>query len=408
MKKIVLFSAVLCAALYRQGWRCRNALAGIFASQKLRSVLLASMLIALIGCKGKTAQTSGSKTQAGQAADSGHLDAAQSPTREKLTGTYWTAVEFINQESPLEELRLELFLFEDSVARFLLLAKDGEITMGFNFDNMYDWTFMDGKLMLLEPCGDKPEVDVYYTGEFKDGRLTMKRNSSSGPIVMEQAAMPPYDAVRNKTRRLYTEIILAAQDYSSYLPGYDPESSLPSELCGAELADLNFDGMPELFLFGPRSEYPQEVRIFTVSGGSAQKIFSGLTDIGDVTLYKKKKGGSLAYSFESASGDWKTYIGTIYLTNANTKMDKTLAQAAKFAEFTITQYQDDNGDFTDPEFTVNGRKASNMDDFDKWKQDIFKEYEELRYTPVVMVDDWTTLEFNDIGLFLNSYKPEGK
>jgi len=74
MKNNILFAATLCsvfcASLYRQGWRCRNALAGVFAKQKLRSVLLAWMLIALTGCQAKTAsQTSAAnQTPAGQTA----------------------------------------------------------------------------------------------------------------------------------------------------------------------------------------------------------------------------------------------------------------------------------------------------------------------------------------------------
>jgi len=40
----------LAAAIGRHGWRCKNALAGVFVKQKLPALLLAGMLIAIAAC----------------------------------------------------------------------------------------------------------------------------------------------------------------------------------------------------------------------------------------------------------------------------------------------------------------------------------------------------------------------
>jgi len=376
MKKINLFAALLCAAL------C--------------AVLL------LAGCKGKTAQESGSQAVAGgeQAAASKQALSAEA---EKLAGTYWKAVEFINQDSPLSKLRIELFLWQDGTGRFLLKPIEGG-SNGYDFDIMCEWTFKNGELKLDEARGVL--LTPHSTGTLKDGRLTILRRSSSLPIVMEQAAMPKYGARWNDVFRLYTEELMNAQVYSNS-NGFDPDSSYPPYLEGAQLADLNFDGTPELFIFGPRTDAPQEMHIFTVSGDGVKEVFEGLTDMGEITLYRKKIDGSLAYSFTSAGGDWITYEGTIYLASAKTRMDKTFADSAKIAEFTITQYLDDDGDLTDPVFTFNGREV-NRDTFIRQRQDLFKDYIEVDFKPAMIERDWEwDWDEIDVREFLLSYWPEG-
>jgi hypothetical protein len=48
MKRLTSFAFLRFLTL-RHGWRCKNALAGVFAKQKLQSLLLAWMLITMTG-----------------------------------------------------------------------------------------------------------------------------------------------------------------------------------------------------------------------------------------------------------------------------------------------------------------------------------------------------------------------
>ena len=226
----------------------------------------------------------------------------------------------------------------------------------------------------------------------------------------------------NQVIQLYTQELLAAQEYSAavnadYEKNYNPDSKYLNRLSGAQLVDLNFDGTPELFLFDPGASASQYAHILTVSGGSAQLIFSGDADMGLINLYRKKSDGSLAYGFESANGDWTQYSGAYYLTNADTKMDKTFKEAAKLAEFSsIDKYDDKGVELLGSTYTVNGREVS-KEVYDRLEADLFKEYEKIPRRPVTLEWEWesdedynlylTLLDEWDISVFLNSYQPEG-
>ena len=57
------------------------------------------------------------------------------------------------------------------------------------------------------------------------------------------------------------------------------------------------------------------------------------------------------------------------------------------------------------EYTINGRDVS-RDAFFALEEDLYKEYEEVSYTPAMIERDFDWDEI-DIGDFLISYQPEG-
>ena len=59
MKKIFLATAVIAVIARRHGCRCFNALAGVFAKQKLQRILLAGMLIVFAACDYDTTDDNG-------------------------------------------------------------------------------------------------------------------------------------------------------------------------------------------------------------------------------------------------------------------------------------------------------------------------------------------------------------
>ena len=77
-------------------------------------------------------------------------------------------------------------------------------------------------------------------------------------------------------KKIYLEELLAAQEYAAAMTweDYDPDSRYPLNLYNAQLADLNFDGIPELFIFDTGAEASQEVRIFTINANRELKKVS--------------------------------------------------------------------------------------------------------------------------------------
>ena len=385
-KKKIIFFAVFCAAL------------------------CAPLLLA--GCIGKSAQMSGNLRGAVKSAlSSVHLDAAKSPTTEKLGGTFWNAVEFDTDDLylPVDELRIELFLWQNGMGRFVLEPLNYDYS---DEDYMCKWTFKDGGLTLTWQDG------MQYYGAFEDGRLVLKYVSSmmddTYPIVMAQAAMPLYGAHWNEVYRLYTEELLAAQKYSaaafaSKYQNLNPNSKYPEDLISARLADLNFDGIPELLLFGDDKEAENSVymHLLTVNSGSVKMVFKGY-DSGstDIILLRKKSGGSLAYSFNFGVTDDNAYSRIFYLTRAGTKIDNTFAETAKFVELSTHFMTDDKGTSLIKN-TVNGREV-NKDEFFNWTfrrdETVFKDYEKIPYS-VPQLGWWKGDNF-DIRVFLNSYHGE--
>jgi len=221
-------------------------------------------------------------------------------------------------------------------------------------------------------------------------------------------------------KQIYLEELLAAQDYAvaADWENYDSDSKYPINLYNAQLADLNFDGSPELFIFDSGASASQGARIFTINSGRAQIIFRGWANSGQINLYRTP--GGLAYGFESANGDMDSYEGFFYLTDAATKMDNSFAEAAKFAQFRESyefDYDEETFEMNHlwSSFIFNGHEVS-QDEYFWLKDEVYEGYDELEFPPAILNWNWnwdgsenTIIPFTEaeISAFLNSYQPEG-
>ena len=188
---------------------------------------------------------------------------------------------------------------------------------------------------------------------------------------------------------IYLGELLAAQEYSAAadFENHDSESMYPLFLYAAYLIDLNFDGTPELLLFGPGTrDGAQAMHIFTIDGDSVQLIYRGWGDMDAFKLYCKAGSNIHAFTFVSARWDMTSWEGAYYLTNADTKMDRDFSLDAIFARFSERHDFDDEGNELDPTYTFNGKEVSKTD-YDQLTDNMFAGYEELPYRPVGMIWD---------------------
>ena len=222
-------------------------------------------------------------------------------------------------------------------------------------------------------------------------------------------------------KQVYLEELLEAQAYAANTgwENYDPESRYPIELYGAQLIDLNFDGVPELFLFGPGAGASQDMRIIAINANGAEMIFHGWGSMGDASLYRylyRVQDGVQEnyFGFQSANGDLEHYGGEWYLTSPATKMDTGFAGSAKHAGFLERHEFDDDGNHLGSHYTINGRVLE-QDDYRKSLGNIFDGYGRLPFLPVGIVWDsgWhgdsysiTLLTEYEIMSFLDAFTPD--
>ena len=194
---------------------------------------------------------------------------------------------------------------------------------------------------------------------------------------------------------IYLGELLAAQEYSATadFENHDPESMYPLFLNAAYLIDLNFDGIPELLLFGPPThDGYQEMHIFTINGDSVRLIFRGWGDMDSFKLYRKAGSNIHAFAFESGRWDMTSWIGAYYLTTADTKMDRDFSLDAIFARFSERRDFDGEGDELDTTYTFNSKEVS-QNDYNRLMYNMFAGYEELPYLPKGMI--WNSEGYGD-------------
>jgi hypothetical protein len=227
-------------------------------------------------------------------------------------------------------------------------------------------------------------------------------------------------------KRIYLEELLAAQTYSAAVTAdwdksFDPKSKYPSRLSGAQLADLNFDGIPELFLFDPGAGASQFVHILTISSGGTPIIFRGWANMGHINLYHGLGDDILAYCFISANGDMESYSGLYYFSNENTKMDNTFSEEAIRTSFSEERNYDDNLNLLGITYTF-GRNEKSEDEYNRLKSEYDESlgggYKKRPWPSFTLTWNWdsdknynyfiTLLEEQEILEFLNSWVPEDK
>ena len=242
----------------------------------------------------------------------------------------------------------------------------------------------------------------------------------SGASAGELTAAQEYSATSSSAwdwKEIYLGELLAAQEYSAAadFDNHDSESMYPLFLYAAYLIDLNFDGTPELLLFGPgMRDGAQTMHIFTVDGDSVQLIYRGWGDMDTFKLYRKAGSNSHAFAFKSARWDMTFWIGAYYLTSADTKLDRDFSLDAIFARFSERYDFDDDGNELDPTYTFNEKEVSQTE-YNRLIDNMFAGYEELPYRPNGMIWDSegygitfsiTLLSPAEIMPFLDSFNKE--
>ena len=171
------------------------------------------------------------------------------------------------------------------------------------------------------------------------------------------------------------------------------------------LADLNFDGVPELIILGDGVSASSSMRIFTIYNGKAEMIFHDWGN--EFTLYRKISDGSLAYMFYSGNSSDIDYWASIYLTDKSTPMDSRFSESAYVAE--KSGALDDDYEFSETESTWSfGGKEVSHSEYDRLMDELQAGYQVVEYQPVMLRKSWdSTPSANELQAFLNSYVPEG-
>jgi len=185
------------------------------------------------------------------------------------------------------------------------------------------------------------------------------------------------------------------------------------------IADLNFDGVPELILFGDGVSASETMWIYTIIQDKTELMFIGFgnpsydwgdyDDYYDLQLLRNISDGSLAYRINSGNGGYNHAGGSIYLTNKSTQMNKNFDNSTKM--LTYSWEYDDSYEFIDDsslwEYTINQQQVSEIEYLFAINK-IVSGYTKIKYTPAV-ISLWND-NFSDrsiLALF-DSYISENK
>ena len=164
----------------------------------------------------------------------------------------------------------------------------------------------------------------------------------------------------------------------------------------------------------PGAGASQDMRILTITANGAEMIFHGWGNLDDITLYRKSGSDSQSFSFVSANGDEGHYGGAWYITTADTKMDKSFSEAARYAVFSESYGYDNSGNYRRTEQVFNGQ-AVTSNEYMILMNTVMDGYIEIPYMPKGIIWDsgWTGDTYNitlltetDIMSFLDAFEPE--
>jgi hypothetical protein len=217
------------------------------------------------------------------------------------------------------------------------------------------------------------------------------------------------DTAEADWKQAYLNTLQEAQAYAGNAENvnHDYYGDYPRYISGFELADLNFDGSPELLLFGDGASASEMMRIFTVTDAGAVKVYQDWVDMSDVILYRNINDGSLAYIFVGGNGmvdgEYGYYEGKAYKTDSHTRMDGGFEDSAKIADFS-NKYKTSGEEA--PVYTFNGRDVSE-EKYNRIMEDLLAGYEEIAYTPAALRWDYSSPPMvGEYSAFLDSYTPE--
>jgi hypothetical protein len=250
------------------------------------------------------------------------------------------------------------------------------------------------------------EIDEFAAAEIRSDETLQAKIADATELDVDAIVNPPDpDAWQN----IYLTVMHNAQNYAGSNPGYNPDSRLPIYLEWFELADINFDGTPELFIYGNGAGADSRAFIYTVVNGSAEYIFSGwgAHDNGR-KLLRKSSDGTPAYRLSGMNGEEGDYSGYWALTDGNSPLDANFEQNVKLSRWHRTFDTGDNGYGQNLVEEVDGY-AQNISVYgiSDYERDFYAEYEETAYTPAKLQGSWGTVYTDaDMQAFLDSYVPE--
>ena len=233
------------------------------------------------------------------------------------------------------------------------------------------------------------------TGDFGGEALTWEFESGG------TGELPAATANQN-WKQVYIDVMLEAVNYAQVAQWdtHDPDGKYPKELSVFEIIDLNFDGTPELLIFGDGASVSYEMRVFTLTAEGVERIFIGWGDHHDIHLHRRTGDNSLAFFFTSANSD-DGYYGSIFRTDSRTDMGSGFQSAAKIADFSETFYYIYGDGEEDEEYLFDGRAVS-QDDYYRLKAGLYAGYEAVERTPTVLFSEITP---DSIAALVDSYVP---
>ena len=208
----------------------------------------------------------------------------------------------------------------------------------------------------------------------------------------------------------YLNLLLGAE-YYRVVNDYDHHdfySTYPLYPSGALLADLNFDGTPELLLCGDGASASASMRIFAITKRGAEKVLQDWGEIGNVKLYRKQNDGSYAYGFVGGNGQYDYYFGAAYLVTAQIIIDRDFREKALLAEFSVKDEYDYNPvthveTYLGSTYTFNGQIVD-ANRYDALFTDMYSGYNVLNRSQVVLNWDYdSAITYNKIRSFLEAF-----
>jgi len=197
------------------------------------------------------------------------------------------------------------------------------------------------------------------------------------------------------------------------------EGRYPLDLNGFMLADLNFDGVPELIIYGD-GNYEAGIpgmKFFTITRNGVVKFFEGTADppgnryydeLGSPEfnwqLYKKKTDGSFVYMFCGEIGaEMQASSASIYSSDKSTLLDSSFAETAKMADL-LERYDDQQGIQS---WYFNGNEFT-KDEYIRQRGNLLAGYEAMQYTFSTLIkwDYMADFTNSELWALLDSYVPE--
>jgi len=241
------------------------------------------------------------------------------------------------------------------------------ITMSFTTTPKIYYLFEDGTGYFRNPDGTNSEV---FTWEF----------AINQELLMDHMQQMDW-------RRLYHRYIESQHWYDDFI-----------------LADLNFDGLPEMLIVGPGCA-TASLAILTITRSGIEVIYHG--GFGGLYLYRRIDDGSLTYVLRNCN----SYYGITFMTNKTTQIDRNFRTSARAATWSWTMYWNDELETMEYFYTINGEAVSRQE-YERLIDDLTIGYEKVPYTInhwsswAWYTSDRSTLELEaEILEFLNSFKP---